>query len=79
MDWVQSKTPKLTRALALFLLVAIPGVAAADQTLLNVSYDPTRELYKAINPAFAPSGRPRPARPSQFRPRMPAPAPRLAP
>jgi sulfate/thiosulfate-binding protein len=26
---------------------------AADITLLNVSYDPTRELYKAINSAFA--------------------------
>jgi sulfate adenylyltransferase subunit 1/sulfate transport system substrate-binding protein len=25
----------------------------AGQTFLNVSYDPTRELYKAINPAFA--------------------------
>ena len=25
---------------------------AADATLLNVSYDPTRELYKAINPIF---------------------------
>jgi len=24
----------------------------AAQTLLNVSYDPTRELYKQINPAF---------------------------
>jgi sulfate/thiosulfate transport system substrate-binding protein len=28
-------------------------IAAADTTLLNVSYDPTRELYKAINEAFA--------------------------
>jgi len=27
--------------------------AHADATLLNVSYDPTRELYKAINAAFA--------------------------
>jgi sulfate adenylyltransferase subunit 1/sulfate transport system substrate-binding protein len=27
--------------------------AEAGQTLLNVSYDPTRELYKQINPAFA--------------------------
>ncbi len=53
MGWIQSKTPKLTRALALFLSLVIPGVAAADQMLLNVSYDPTRELYKAINPAFA--------------------------
>ncbi|MFO1033316.1 MAG: sulfate ABC transporter substrate-binding protein [Hyphomicrobiales bacterium] len=30
---------------------AVP--AAADTALLNVSYDPTRELYKAINDAFA--------------------------
>ena len=28
------------------------GSARADVTLLNVSYDPTRELYKAINAAF---------------------------
>ena len=27
--------------------------AMADTTLLNVSYDPTRELYKAINESFA--------------------------
>jgi sulfate transport system substrate-binding protein len=29
------------------------GAAVADSTLLNVSYDPTRELYKAYNAAFA--------------------------
>ena len=29
------------------------GYAAADTTILNVSYDPTRELYKAFNEAFA--------------------------
>ena len=35
-------------------LATISSVAyAADVTLLNVSYDPTRELYKDINPAFA--------------------------
>ncbi len=28
-------------------------VAFADVTLLNVSYDPTRELYQDFNPAFA--------------------------
>ena len=28
------------------------GAAFADTTLLNVSYDPTRELYKAVNEAF---------------------------
>ncbi len=31
--------------------LAVP--AFADVTLLNVSYDPTRELYKAVNAAFA--------------------------
>ena len=30
-----------------------PGTKAAGVTLLNVSYDPTRELYKDINAAFA--------------------------
>jgi sulfate/thiosulfate-binding protein len=42
-------------------LAAVVGIVAAaattaayaDATLLNVSYDPTRELYKAINAAFA--------------------------
>lgn len=35
-------------------LVAIAGAAQAAQvTLLNVSYDPTRELYKDVNAAFA--------------------------
>jgi sulfate/thiosulfate-binding protein len=29
------------------------GLAAADTTILNVSYDPTRELYKEYNEAFA--------------------------
>ncbi|MCV9960894.1 sulfate ABC transporter substrate-binding protein [Pararhizobium sp. BT-229] len=29
------------------------GLAYADTTLLNVSYDPTRELYKEFNVAFA--------------------------
>src|SRR5262245_56908388 len=29
------------------------GVALADTTILNVSYDPTRELYKEVNAAFA--------------------------
>jgi sulfate transport system substrate-binding protein len=28
------------------------GTAQAEVTLLNVSYDVTRELYKDINPAF---------------------------
>lgn len=32
---------------------AASSVAQADTTLLNVSYDPTRELYKEFNAAFA--------------------------
>jgi sulfate/thiosulfate-binding protein len=41
-------------ALAATLLgvALVAGSARAGQSLLNVSYDPTRELYKAINPAF---------------------------
>ena len=39
---------------AILLGVAlVAGSARAGQSLLNVSYDPTRELYKAINAAFA--------------------------
>lgn len=40
--------------IALGLAWAIPGARAAEpRTLLNVSYDPTRELYQAVNEAFA--------------------------
>jgi len=35
------------------LLSAAVSVAHADVTLLNVSYDPTRELYQEFNAAFA--------------------------
>src|ERR1700716_4318475 len=36
------------------LLAALAGAAqAADVTLLNVSYDPTRELYADLKKAFA--------------------------
>jgi sulfate transport system substrate-binding protein len=38
---------------ALFLLLASTFEVKADTTLLNVSYDPTRELYEAYNKAFA--------------------------
>lgn len=46
---------RLLAAVALAGSVAIGAVAPAfaDQTLLNVSYDPTRELYKDFNAAFA--------------------------
>jgi sulfate transport system substrate-binding protein len=35
------------------LIVALAGGALAQSTLLNVSYDPTRELYVQVNAAFA--------------------------
>src|SRR5436190_7263231 len=40
---------------AAFALAGFAAIApaAADTTILNVSYDPTRELYKAIDTAFA--------------------------
>ncbi|MEN6544072.1 sulfate ABC transporter substrate-binding protein [Parvibaculum sp.] len=37
---------------ALFLFIASAFEVRADTTLLNVSYDPTRELYEAVNKAF---------------------------
>jgi sulfate/thiosulfate-binding protein len=41
-------------AFALLVLAAAPP-ARAQTTLLNVSYDPTRELYRAVNRAFVPA------------------------
>ena len=53
---------------------------AADVTLLNVSYDPTRELYVDFNKAFAISlSERKPARASRSSSRMAAPARRRAP
>jgi sulfate transport system substrate-binding protein len=40
-------------ALAAALVVALGGAAFAQTQLLNVSYDPTRELYVDVNAAFA--------------------------
>jgi ABC-type sulfate transport system substrate-binding protein len=33
--------------------IFLAGEARAQKTLLNVSYDPTRELYQNFNAAFA--------------------------
>lgn len=38
---------------ALALSLAAPALQAAEVNLLNVSYDPTRELYQDINKSFA--------------------------
>jgi sulfate/thiosulfate transport system substrate-binding protein len=49
-------TSKLVRRLAVALAAALvlgTAAAQAQTTLLNVSYDPTRELYQEFNAAFA--------------------------
>ena len=46
----------MTRTLSLFVVLAAltaPVLARAEATLLNVSYDPTRELYQDYNALFA--------------------------
>ena len=43
---------KIIRSVVVLLLSG-STVFAKDITLLNVSYDPTRELYQAVNKAFA--------------------------
>lgn len=40
-------------SLALAISLAAPALQAAEVNLLNVSYDPTRELYQDINKSFA--------------------------
>ncbi len=47
---------KLKKLFAVFSLagaMGLPSLARADVELLNVSYDPTRELYQDFNKAFA--------------------------
>jgi sulfate/thiosulfate-binding protein len=47
-------TPLRRHIVLLALTVALPwGAAAKEVTILNVSYDPTRELYQEYNAAFA--------------------------
>ena len=48
-----SRLTSLTRLASVFGLLATASLAHADTSLLNVSYDPTRELYQSINAAFA--------------------------
>ncbi|HEY6837363.1 MAG TPA: sulfate ABC transporter substrate-binding protein [Geobacteraceae bacterium] len=40
-------------ALVFLALISLPAGALADVNLLNVSYDPTRELYQDFNASFA--------------------------
>jgi ABC-type sulfate transport system substrate-binding protein len=48
-----TRRSSLLAAFALLLPTIGATPAFADTTLLNVSYDPTRELYGAYNKAFA--------------------------
>ena len=43
----------LAAGAAVFFVMLSASPVLADTTILNVSYDPTRELYKAVNAAFA--------------------------
>ena len=48
------KKSRIAQALlGMALMVGVGSVALAQTTLLNVSYDPTRELYQEFNAAFA--------------------------
>jgi sulfate transport system substrate-binding protein len=44
--------PRWLFLLLTLAIITAAGEARAQKTLLNVSYDPTRELYKEFNPAF---------------------------
>ena len=47
------KSNSFVRSLIVAAIVASTGLVYAQTTLLNVSYDPTRELYKDFNVAFS--------------------------
>jgi sulfate/thiosulfate transport system substrate-binding protein len=47
------KIPLAALAAATLSMVAVPSFGQSPVTLLNVSYDPTRELYAEFNQAFA--------------------------
>src|ERR1700757_4035554 len=44
---------RIARVLGGFAALALTLATAKDVQLLNVSYDPTRELYQQVNAAFA--------------------------
>jgi ABC-type sulfate transport system substrate-binding protein len=62
--WRMSILAKRFGALVVGVGLVLGGVtgAFAETTLLNVSYDPTRELYKSITKPSRNIGRPRPAK-----------------
>ena len=50
---MRSKRPWLLLSSLVFVFAIQGATARADKTLLNVSYDPTRELYEEYNALFA--------------------------
>jgi len=68
-----------TLSLSLIASALFAAPALAQTTLLNVSYDPTRELYVEYNKAFNSTGPPRAMKPSPFSSPTAAPANRPAP
>ena len=48
-----TETNRIATTLALATLLALGAGTLSAQELLNVSYDPTRELYQEVNAAFA--------------------------
>jgi hypothetical protein len=44
---------KISKFMAVWTLFSLSTVYAAEITILNVSYDPTREFYRAYNEIFA--------------------------
>ncbi|HEY2401124.1 MAG TPA: substrate-binding domain-containing protein, partial [Steroidobacteraceae bacterium] len=51
--WLPRVAVMAAFALVTAVLFGVPRANAAEVTLLNVSYDPTRELYVEYNAAFA--------------------------
>jgi len=50
---ISRRSLSVAAVLATLFATTLPGLAQAETQLLNVSYDPTRELYKEFNAAFA--------------------------
>ena len=48
-----ARFPLTSAFIAVVALALAIGPARADRSMLNVSYDPTRELYQEFNPVFA--------------------------
>ena len=74
------KTTRTLRAAVSALALVAAGVASAQTTsLLNVSYDVSREFYKDVNTAFVAHYKKPPAKTSRLTNRTRAPAHRPAP